>query len=318
MKLQKLLVATNIKILLLLICNHSTKAQYHIDTGYVDTVAVKVKSGFTPEDFIRITKQDTSFHRAFKNLKMFPHVSLSDVEVFNKRWISIGKLSRKATHHSNGVIGWIDITNETTDGKIYKRNGKHKYFTAEMYDRVFFSEDTFEVNNNVGSSYTQEELRGLSTTDKYYEKLKTFMFSPGTGVDGVPLIGKKLDIFSDKMRQYYDFKVEKTFFKDSIPCYKFSCKKKDGVKNSKVVITQLTTFYDRRTFQIIARSYALKDVTALFSFDIKMYIELNYLFGEYLPRKIKYNGEWDIPFGKPERLKFTMNAYQYKKPTTHK
>lgn len=314
MKLRKLLVATNIIILLLLICTHSTKAQYHIDTGYVDTVAVKVRAGFTAEDFIRMTKEDTSFHRAFKNLKMFPHESLSDVEVFNKKWTPIGKLQRTAQHFSDGTQGWITVLSETTDGKIYKRNGKHKYFTAEMYDRVFFATDTFGVSNTVGQSYDQESLKDLSTIDKYYEKLKTFMFSPGTKVEGVPLIGKKLDIFSEKMRPYYDFKVEKTFFKDSIPCYKFSCTKKQDVKNNKVVITKLTTFYDRRTFQIIARSYALQDVTALFSFDIKMYIELNYLFGEYLPKKIKYNGEWDVPFGKPERLKFTMTARQYQKP----
>ncbi|MBK20926.1 MAG: hypothetical protein CMP63_01225 [Flavobacteriales bacterium] len=281
------------------------------DTAIVDTVALKYKKGFDVTDFIKMTKADTSFYRAFKNLKMYPHTSSNTIEIFDKEWSEVGKINRHANHFSNGSSGWITITNEKTNGKVYRKNGTHKYFTAEMYDRVFFKEGEFPVDNTVNTSYSQESLKGLSTKDKYYEKLKTFMFSPGTKVKGVPFIGRKLDIFSDKMSRYYDFTIEKTFFKDTVPCYKFSCKKKPDVPEKKVTITRLVTFYDRRTMNIIARTYALKDITPMFSFDMKMFIELNYNFGEYLPVKIKYNGEWDVPFKKGEQIKFEMNCFKY-------
>ncbi len=288
--------------------------QFMLDTAQVDTVAISYKKGFDVNDFIRMTKTDTSFYRAFKNLKMFPHKSENEVLIFDKKWTQAAQLNREASHISNGKVGWIKIQSENTDGKVYKRNGEHKYFTAEMFDKVFFPKGAYSTDNFVGDPYDQNKMRGLSTKDKYKEKLKTFIFSPGTGVKGVPLIGKKLNIFDDKMAKFYDFTLEKTFFRDTIPCYKFSCIKKENVSENKVVITKLITFYDRRTMNIIARTYALKDKNSMFSFDIKMFIELKYQFEEYLPVKIKYNGEWDVTFKKAERIKFEMNCSGYTAP----
>lgn len=314
LNLRNIFVKPNVILIILFIWNHSSQGQIKLkyDTAHVDTVSFKIKRGFDVNDFIRMTKTDTSFFRAFKNLKMYPHISKNNVDIFDKEWNESAHLFRNANHFSTGDTGWINIVKEVTNGKVYKKNGKHKYFTAEMYDKVFFAEGKFAVNNNVGDSYSQESMNALSTKEKYYEKLKTFMFSPGTGVKGVPLIGKKLNIFDDKMLKYYDFKIEKTFFKDTVPCYKFSCVKRKDVQDKKVTITKLITFYDRRTMKIIARTYALKDNTAMFSFDIKMFIELKYEFEEYLPLKIKYNGEWNTPFKKGEKIKFEMNCSNYK------
>ena len=309
---ENILIKSKIFLPFLLLWSSFISSQNIYDTALIDTVSIKYKKGFDVNDFIKMTKADTSFYRAFKNLKMFPHTSSNEIEIFDKEWSEVGKVSRYADHFSNGSMGWINITNEKTNGKVYKKDGTHKYFTAEMYDKVFLTKGKFPVNNSVQNSYSQEKMKGLSTKDKYYEKLKTFMFSPGTKVKGVPFIGNKLDIFSEKMAKYYDFTIAKAFFRDTIPCYKFSCKKKINVPNKKVTITKLITFYDRRTMNIIARTYALKDITPMFSFDIKMFIELNYDFGEYIPIKIKYNGKWDVPFKKGEQIKFEMNCSNYK------
>lgn len=300
-------------IFILSIC-FSVKAQQEIvlDTSFVDTIGIKVSAGFTPEDFIRMTKRDTSFYRAFKNLKLYPHSSRNQVTIYNKKWKQIGKMDRTATHYSDGNKGWIKINKETTDGKFYKKNGTHKYFTAEMYDKVFFEKGKFSVNNTVDSAYKQKEVANRSKQEKYYEQLKTFMFSPGLGVEGVPFIGHKLNIFDGKMTKYYDYLLEKTMFRDSISCYKFTVKVKEGIRKEKVVISNLTTFYDRRTMKVLARSYALKQTTAMFSFDIQMFIMLGLQFNEYLPLEIKYNGEWDVPFKKPERISFEMKTSNYK------
>ena len=283
-----------------------------IDTAHFDTIGIKITSGFNVEDFIRMNKQDTSFYRAFKNLKLYPHISTNEVTIFNKKWEQIGKMNRKAKHLSDGKEGWIEINNESTDGKFYNRKGEHKFLTGEMYDKVFFEKGRFRVGNKVDSAYRQQEAENRSKTDKYYEQLKTFMFSPGLGVDGVPFIGHKLNIFEGKMTNYYDYSLEKKMFRDSISCYKFTVQIKEGIKKEKVVITRLTTFYDRRTMKIIARSYALKQSTVMFSFDIQMFVLLGLKFNEYVPLEIKYNGEWDIPFKKPERISFQMRCSEYK------
>jgi len=64
--------------------------------------------------------------------------------------------------------------------------------------------------------------------------------------------------------------------------------------------------------KVIARSYALKQTTIMFSFDIQMFILLGLQFDEYLPLEIKYNGAWDVPFKKPERISFKMKSSNYK------
>ena len=77
----------------LLFYNTSVFAQNVYDTAIVDTVAIKYRKGFVVDDFIQMTKIDTSFYRAFKNLKMFSHISNNEIEIFNNlsmriKWVN--------------------------------------------------------------------------------------------------------------------------------------------------------------------------------------------------------------------------------------
>ena len=284
-------------------------AQIPYDIFKIDTVAVKVKSGFTPEDFIKATQKDTSFYRAFKNLRVFPHREESKIWVFDKEAGEKANLKRSTKHYNQKNYAWIVLLSEKTEGKFYTKKKEHHYFTAEMFDKVFFPRDTFFASNTIINPYQQKKPENRSKTEKYYEQLKTFMFSPGTGVDGVPLIGDKLDIFSPQMRKFYDFTVQKVNFQDSIPCYLFACKRKKEFSESKVVIQSLETFYDRRTMNIIARKYQIKDSNPMFSFDIKMDIRLIKIKQEYFPQLIRYDGQWNIPLKKKEKISFEIKTF---------
>lgn len=297
---------------MLLILFDNVKAQLYPILNELDTVSVSMKTGFDAEDFIRMTKNDTSFLRAFKNLKYYAHSESSKVRVLEKDGgdkASMDRLSKLARWDNQAVTV---ITKETTEGKYYKRNGEHKYYTAQMLDKVFFSLDTFTVDNRVGEAYQQQKPSERSREAKHYEQLKSFMFSPGTGVDGVPFIGNKLDIFDGKMKDKYNFKIEKVDYKNSIPCYLFKVELKEETKENEVSIIYIHTYYDRRTMNIIARDYRLKDWTLLFNFDITINIELNYIKGEYLPSLIRYNGDWSVPLKSAERIFFEMKFKNYK------
>ena len=306
----KIIVRTNIVLIIVLtiIFKSESLSQIPYDVYTIDTVALKVRSGFTPEDFIKSTKKDTSFYRAFKNLRVFPHIEESKIWVLDKDADEKANLKRSSKHFNKNNYGWIKILSEKTEGKFYKKDGSHNYFTAEMFDKVFFPTDTFFASNTLENPYRQKKPKERSKTEKYYEQLKTFMFSPGTGVDGVPLIGNKLDIFSPEMRKFYDFTVTKVNYLDSIPCYLFACKRKKEYSESKVVIQNLETFYDRRTMNIIARKYQLKDTNPLVTFDIKMDIRLIKIKNEYFPKLIRYDGFWDVPLKKREKISFEIKT----------
>ena len=278
----------------------------------LDTVSMEIK-GFTPDDFIAAAKKDTSFFRAFKNLRIYNHHQYSKVFVLSKKstdesQIEKASMRRVTRHYNENNLSWITLEDERTKGKYYKNNGDVRFLTSEMFDKIFFIKDTLFASNKVKSPYTQKDPNNRSKKEKYYEQLKTFMFSPGTGVKGVPLIGKKLDIFGEDMKPYYDFTLDKVNYQDSIPCYLFQCARKKEIKESKVVIQYIKTYYDRRTMNIIARKYRLKDRTILFDFDIKMAVHLKKIGKEYFPSIIKYLGNWDVPFKKRERLAFEIKT----------
>ncbi len=282
-------------------------AQYKADNEMLDlkldTVSI-THSGFTVEDFIRMTKTDTSFYRAFKNLRVYPHKAQSNIIAYQKKGKEKGEMNRVSQLKIYRKKSFIEIISEKTNGKFYNKKGEHIYYTAAMFDKVFFPKDSFDLNNVVGQAYRQKQPVEKTREEKHYEQLKTFIFSPGTGVEGVPIIGKNLDVFDGKTRKFYDFTISKVSFKDSVPCYLFSVQKKKTVKDSKITIEYIHTYYDRRTMNIIARNYRIIDNTVLFSFDITIKIELDKIKNEYVPLLIQYQGEWDIPLKLPERMYF--------------
>ena len=129
----------------------------------------------------------------------------------------------------------------------------------------------------------------------------------------MPLIGKKMAIFDPKMSPFYDFTVSNKKYKDLTDCYVFSAivKPEFVEKTSKTVITSLNTYFDKETFQVIARDYHLKSNTTLFDFDVTMNIELTKLGNDYVPVLIQYLGNWDIPLHKPENAVFEIRFWEY-------
>ncbi len=74
----------------------------------------------------------------------------------------------------------------------------------------------------------------------------------------------------------------------------------------------METFFDKKTFQVISRNYHLAHSGTMFDFDVKMDISLKTIGEKYVPELISYDGQWDIPFNKPEISKFNISFYDYK------
>ena len=155
-----------------------------------------------------------------------------------------------------------------------------------------------------------EDAKGM---DKHINELKKLIFSPGAEAK-VPLIGKKTAIFSERMMPYYDYGIESKTYSTGTDCYVFSASVKPEFqkrKKGKTVIKYLETYFDKETFQVIARSYQLVYKSALFEFDVNMEIQLTKRGGKYLPQLVSYKGEWDVPFKRRERCHFTGRFYDF-------
>ena len=58
------------------------------------------------------------------------------------------------------------------------------------------------------------------------------------------------------------------------------------------MIDEMTTWFNEKTFEIVARNYSLSYDAGVYDFNVQMQVELT-KFGKYLvPSLIRYNGNW--------------------------
>lgn len=261
------------------------------------------------EDFMQKVLVDSSFYQAFINLKYIPHDIRSTLFVRNKGEKEKGKLDRTARQQLDNGQRKVEILTEESNGRIYKKNGYHRYLTAEMYDEVFFPTEPEDVGPDM-TRFEQLEKKG-SKMDKYRSQLKKMMFNPGQEIVSVPFIGDKMDIFSEEMIGYYDFSIYSAYTPDSVYCYVFQVDAKDGIRSNKTVIKKMTSYFNKETMEVMSREYRLVNNTLLFEFDIWMKVENDRRGGKLLPRRIQYIGDWDVPFKAAEIISFDIRCRNY-------
>ena len=278
-----------------------------IRTIVIDSAVVNIRSHkLNAQDFIDAVLADTSFYKAFKNMKRYSFIAENRIFTYDKKNRVNGKIYRKIQHTNNGNQHKVEYLTKRDSGAVLKKNGKYQLYTVEMFDYIFtnaYNSDFAKGSNGNSQSAGKNE--------SYKSKLKTLIFSPGRKVTGLPFISGKTEIFSRDMRQFYNYEFARGRYLDSIPVYRFKVIRKPSTADGDVMINELTTIFDTRTFQILGRYVDMKYSNMLFDFDVQMNIELNNINGELLPAKITYQGNWDVPFHKEERASFLITHKGY-------
>jgi len=265
-------------------------------------VVTATRKGFNVDDFIELVRKDDSFFRAFHNLRFVNVGFENDIKMYDKKGKIKASLVGLSKQKSDGKCRTMEHEAITTTGNFYKKKKQYRYYTAKLYDRVFFTNG--KVCENPESTGWKE---GKSGIDKHISELKKLIFSPGEKAD-VPLIGQKTAIFEPKMRPFYDYSITSKTYKDEYECYVFTAKVKDefqSKREGKTIIKYLETYFEKETFQVLARNYRLAADTPVYDFDVTMKVKLKKMGQKYFPETIEYNGRWDIPLKKPEIGTFT-------------
>lgn len=298
---------SSIALLIILFSFLKVEAQNDVvKSVQLDEVVINAQaSGFSIEEFMQNVKSDSTFYKAFLNLKYFPHRMSGEVLVFNKKEKEKGQMFRVAQLLNDGGLVSVKILEERTNGKIKNKNGEFKYLTAEMYDEVFFPKTPERTSNLIHN--TEQEIDRSSKFDRHKSELKKFMFNPGSEISSVPFIGDKMAIFGDDMVPYYDYFIWTANYADSIPCWVFTAKQKEGVKDGKTVIKDLTSWFDQETMSVMLREYTIRYNSMILDFDIHIKVTNTFVDGQLVPERIEYNGNWDIPFKKAEVIDFWLS-----------
>lgn len=231
------------------------------------------------------------------------YTAKNNISVFDKHGAVAASL-QSATRQvvANGCRSTV-VLNERTTGDFYKRNGGYNYYTAELFASLFFAPTPICNENDIVAGALDEAPPGQIEKRKY--ELKLLIFNPGSRIKGIPFMAGRQSIFDEDEAAKYNFSVSVADYEGQ-PCYEFKVLPKPGFE-SKVIYNELTTWFRKNDYSIVARNYALSYHTLVYDFDVRMQVRTQQTGDKLYPTFISYDGNWHIFTQKRERVKFTID-----------
>ncbi len=268
-----------------------------------EVVISAAREGWDVQGFIKRVQNDTTFYKAFKSMRIMSYNATNDIRVYNKREKVTASLNSLTRQNAWNGCRTMDVLQEKVTGNFYKRNKEYRYYTAELYAYLFFTEDTLCGQSDIIGVVSGEKETGTIARQK--QKLKQLIFNPGSKVAGVPFMGDKAAIFEPDIAKMYDFKLASEEY-DGEECYVFKAIPKPEYKTD-VVYNYLATWFRKNDYSIVARDYSLSYSTLAYDFDVVMKVRTKEQDGKLLPTRIEYDGNWHVFTQKRERVKFITN-----------
>ncbi|MCA6467727.1 MAG: hypothetical protein IM534_09345 [Chitinophagaceae bacterium] len=274
---------------------------------------VVVRNNFDYRAVLSAIQQDTSFYKAFRNLRILGYSSYNDIRLLDKKDKLKASLYSKTMQHRINNCRYTEVLQEEVTGDFYAEGRKYNYMTAELYASLFFAKDTICGENNIvkGHSIRASGKKGL---DKHKEQLKMLFFNPGKKIPGIPFIGDKLDLYDESAHELYDYRLDVQEWKGSM-VYVFTITPKEELgflKNDRVVVDRMVTWMDMKTLEVMARNYSLSYKAGVYDFDVSMEVEMTRFKELIVPRVLRYKGNWDVVFKKREKAVFTATLFDFK------
>lgn len=277
----------------------------------VNLSEVVVRSDLNVAKFLQRIKTDTTFYKAFRNLRILNFTTRNDIRMLNKKAAVIASLQSTTRQQRAAGCRTMEVLDEQTTGDM-KDGDAFNYYTAQLYAGLFFTQGKVcgETNIVSGSLRTVRAKKGI---ERNKEQLKMLFFNPGQKIPGIPFIGDKLDIFEERLAKYYDFNIDLTTLNGQ-SCYLFTIKRRDNLtssERSEIVFDNITTWFNDKTMDIVARNYDLSYNTGLYDFDVHMDVTMTTVSGLLVPQVLRYKGDWDVAFKKRERGIFTATLSDF-------
>ena len=285
-----------------------------IDNKKLTLPDVWVRNNFDYKKLLQQIKDDTTFYKAFRNLRILNFSSYNDIKMLEKSGAVKASLYSKTKQIRSNGCRTMEVLEQNITGDFFDEKGNYNYLTPELYAGLFFTKDKICGENNIvkGRNLTVSDKKGM---DKYKEQLKMLFFNPGKKIPGIPFIGNKLDLYDDHARKIYDYKLDIVEYQGKL-CYQFSIVPKEDLglfRKDEIVVDEMTTWFEIKSLEVLARNYSLSYKAGLYSFDVSMEVEMTKIDDLTVPKVLRYKGNWDVIFKKRERALFTATLFDFKK-----
>ncbi|MFL5810074.1 MAG: hypothetical protein ACJ749_11175 [Flavisolibacter sp.] len=272
---------------------------------------VVIRNDLNVVNFLKRVKNDTSFYKAFRTLHILGFTSLNDIKMLDKKGSVGASLFSKTRQERKNNCRTMEVLEEKSTGDMYK-NGHLNYYTAELYAGLFFTKGQVCNETNIVSGI-ERDVRNQTGIEKHKEQLKMLFFNPGKKIPGIPFIGDKIDIFDPSVSKLYDFSIDMDEMSNQ-QCYVFKIASKTDLtasEKNRIVFDNITTWFNAKTMEIVARNYDLSYDTPVYDFNVHMEVKMTRFESMLVPELLTYNGDWKVAFKKRERGVFTASLYDY-------
>ena len=273
---------------------------------------VVIRNDLDVVSFLQRVKDDTSFYKAFKHLRVLGFTSLNDIQMLDKKGKIKASLFSKTRQKRKDNCRTMEVLEEKVTGDMYD-DGNLDYYTAELYASLFFTNGKICNETNIVAG-AERKMAGKSGIEKHKEQLKMLFFNPGKKIPGIPFIGNKINIFDPEVARYYDFSIDMGEYNGEY-CYIFSIKAREDLSGSdrnSIVIDNMTTWFNSKNMEIAGRTYDLSYDAGVYDFDVHMEVQMTHAGGQLVPQVLRYNGKWGALFKKRERGIFTATLFDFK------
>lgn len=262
-----------------------------------------VRSGFDIQKFIRRVQTDTTFYKSFRSMHFKQYTANNQINIFDKHGDLAASLKSVTRQNLTNGCRMTTVINEQTTGDFYKRHRTYNYYTAELFASLFFAPTPVCNETDIVAGVLDEAPPGQIEKRKY--ELKLLIFNPGSRIRGMPFMAGRQSIFDEDEAAKYNFSVSVDKYNDT-DCYLFKILPKPGFEN-KVIYNELTTWFRKSDYSIVARNYALSYHTLVYDFDVRMQVRTQQIGDKLYPTYISYDGNWHVFIQKRERVKFSID-----------
>ena len=134
-----------------------------IDEGRITLAEVVVRNNFDYKKLLAQIKADTSFYKAFKNLRVLGFSSYNDIRMLDKSGTTKASLYSKTRQNRVDGCRTMDILEEKVSGDFFNSKREYNYLTPELYASLFFTEGKICGETNIVSqkNRTTASKKGL-------------------------------------------------------------------------------------------------------------------------------------------------------------
>ena len=135
-------------------CISIASAQEPADTIFtgkkvITLSAVVIDKNLNVPGFIRKIKEDSSYYKAFKNLRIIGFTAINDIRMQDKHGDLKASLRSKTKQSRINNCRSMQVLEEQATGDFYTEDGDYNYYTAQMYASLFFTKGTVCNENNI-------------------------------------------------------------------------------------------------------------------------------------------------------------------------